>query len=464
MDRLAQLVGALALAFAASSASAGYAALSPPPGWSAGGGSTYGSIAGRFGAAAANGGSFWSSSTVINVGGRAITMPVSGTFAANAGRFAARSLALNPLALGVAGAAWLASECIGRKDGSWVLTCGGADAIPSTGLEFNAEALGTWHKTPEEAGRAQAGYLVGALGWANITITTCTVDKPNGRYGCAGTYQRTAGGAVEETQLMVGGAARGSNCPAGWYHTPAGCVAEPPPKTITPQEVEERMAPKTIPPGVFPEIPGVPLPIGPPSINPTPAPNGPSAPLIVPLGDPTPVPNSNPRRWTQPEVEIVPTPTPDSPFRVDIRPQDRPVGDPNNPLTPPKRDPYTPPVNPPVGDPNNPPEPDPLKDPTPKEADLCEKYPDILACMKPKLGELEAQKIKNTEVPLSIEKEGGFPSGGQCPAAKVVPLMGKTFSFTVEPLCDFAKAIKPLLIGFAYLTAALTFLGVARRE
>lgn len=100
----------------------------------------------------------------------------------------------------------------------------------------------------------------------------------------------------------------------------------------------------------------------------------------------------------------------------------------------------------------------------PEQFDLCAEHPDIIACQIFKPDELEAKPLANKDVPLSLNPDGGFPSGGSCPQPKTVQLMGQTYAFSMQPLCDFAVGIKPLLIGFAWLSAALVFLGVARRE
>jgi hypothetical protein len=115
----------------------------------------------------------------------------------------------------------------------------------------------------------------------------------------------------------------------------------------------------------------------------------------------------------------------------------------------------------PEPDSETPPNPDSPK--SPDQVGLCELYPDILACQK--LGTTEAAELPKNTVDMSIAPEGGFgPSSGVCPAPKTFQIMGKPMEFRWDLLCDFASQIRPLLIGFAWLSAALAFLGLSRRD
>ena len=94
---------------------------------------------------------------------------------------------------------------------------------------------------------------------------------------------------------------------------------------------------------------------------------------------------------------------------------------------------------------------------------LCEKHPDIVACQK--LGDLTPETLKTKTVTLDLKREDGFgPANGSCPAPKQFIVLGKTMAFRWDLLCDFASAIRPLLIGFAYLSAALAFMGLSRKD
>jgi hypothetical protein len=102
----------------------------------------------------------------------------------------------------------------------------------------------------------------------------------------------------------------------------------------------------------------------------------------------------------------------------------------------------------------------------PKETPgLCDLYPDILACQKPILGELAPVALANTNKNLLITKDSGWgPAGGACPAPRTATIMGQSISMPFTLLCDFATMINPILIGFAYLSAAMAFLGIGKRD
>lgn len=97
--------------------------------------------------------------------------------------------------------------------------------------------------------------------------------------------------------------------------------------------------------------------------------------------------------------------------------------------------------------------------------DLCEKNPEILACQKVVLKDLQAKDVPNENRPLAITPDSGWSQGaGACPQPKTITFMGTQLAFEYTLFCDFASAIKPLFIGFAWLSATLTFFGIARRD
>ena len=99
----------------------------------------------------------------------------------------------------------------------------------------------------------------------------------------------------------------------------------------------------------------------------------------------------------------------------------------------------------------------------PKE-DYCKDNPRSMSCKEFNFGDLEADPIGSGGVQLSIAKAAAFgPDNAACPAPKTAVIMGKSISMPFTLLCEFAQLIRPLLIGFAYLSAALTFFGFARK-
>ena len=171
-----------------------------------------------------------------------------------------------------------------------------------------------------------------------------------------------------------------------------------------------------------------PLPIEQPSpwINPTPGENPQSQPLRIPTGQPSPVPNTNPQQYRQPYVDIVPAPTPDSPFRVDVKPGETVSTDPN-PVQNPKPDGQDKPTE-------------------EKDKSLCEKHPDILACSKPELDVPDGEIPKVTKQITYVE-EGGF-GGGSCPSNVYASLYGRqTMVYEWSRTCSVVSTyIRPIIL------------------
>lgn len=241
-------------------------------------------------------------------------------------------------------------------------------------------------------------------------------------------------------------------CPVGWTSTPAGCLSP----ALTQPQFEDALNPHPMPSTVPLELPKPsPLPIEPnPWINPEPGPNPQTRPRFVPNGDPVKNPNYDPNAepspdnqpFKQPGTRIVPSPTEKDPFRLDIQPVDKPT---------PTPDPQPDQDEGPGQDPNVKPQENP---------GLCDQYPDIVACAK--LGEApEAKPLENIDKTLEIKKEQGWgPENGTCPAPKTATVAGVALEMSFQPLCDFATGIRPVIIGLAWISAVMGFLGLSRKD
>ncbi|WP_114969944.1 virulence factor TspB C-terminal domain-related protein [Rhodoferax ferrireducens] len=457
MDTRSKLVAALLLAFSGWSY-AGYAQLAAPAGWTQGSGaaSTF-----NFSKVAANDATFLANTVrtnaALNVGGRAITMPVAMRFAANAGRVGAAASFGNPglfavLAVGSAGYAayeWYTDNGIVVKDGKWKKDNSIEGEICTTAcLEWSPyDSAGGWYKGSAAAAQAVADWAAPRACPSNGSNCSSLVVRIDFqaypiKVWIVETYDLNTGG-TGSSDLSYSIVSR----PTDAYNTGETKYDE-----LTRQQFEDEMALRALPNGVpkyFP-VPGVEWPLEPlPIVNPSPGANPVPQPLRVPMGEPQPVPNSNPPQWKTPVVDVVPSPTISEPFRVDIQPKDLTKTD-AEPL------PDTAPV------PETPASGTSADEKTP---DLCEKNPDILACQKVTLGDLEPSVIDNSDKTLSITKNGGWgPENGTCPAPKTAMIMGVSLSMPFTMLCDFASGIKPLLLAFAWLSATLTFLGLSRKD
>lgn len=448
----------LALAAVAGSANAGYAQLAPPAGFG-------GSPAGWTFAPSANDATFGRvihqpNALKVPVPGSAATMPASYRLAANAPRFAAAAIFAHPyVRTGVAIAAWLLAAKLFWDEASKTWRQADTSYPQSDGYEwtFGNGAIG-WHGTRDGACQALIQQFISngaAAGWdySDMTGSVSGDSCIRLRAGQTTAYQLTSRAS--------------GNCPVGWYVTPAGCVQTPQPKTLTEEEFKDALAPKPMPEKVPLELPKpTPLPIEQPSpwINPAPVPNPSHRPLFVPTGNPVPNPNYDPNAapgpnnqpYMQPGVRIVPSPTINEPWRVDVQPVNRPAQTPE-PLPNPQPEP--------VPDPENPDNPDNSDKPKPEEQQsLCEKHPDIVACAR--LGDApEAKPVPNENKEMTITPDSGWGEGsGSCPAPKTVQVHGFQLSMPFDLLCQFATGIRPVVIGLAWLAAAFTFMGLGRRE
>lgn len=453
MDHLRALIAVCFLA--SGSAHAAYAQLAPPAGWTSTPGASGTFAIGNASNAATLANGTVRANAALNVGGRSISVPASMRFASNAPRIAAAVIFQHPAvrtAVGIATLLGLASITWDDAMQAWVKP--GYDATISNGYGWRVDASRVPNKvydTAEEACKDIIGEPVGA------TFVRADVHVKDPVYlSVASCVWKRPPPQNSEYSPREAKAAPNASCPSGWFITPAGCVQKIPPRRLTEPEFIEELAPLPMPSTVPRELPNkTPLPVEQPVINPTPGDNPSPSPLFVPTGDPVPNPNYNPNAapsptnqpWLQPGVRVTPRPTTDSPWQVDVQPVDRPQAGPD-PLPDVEQNPET--------DPND----------KPKEEDsksLCEKHPDILACQK--LGNINPENLAKNTVSLHINREEGFgPANGACPAPKQFVVMGKSMAFQWDLLCDFANQIRPLLVGFAYLSAALAFFGLSRKD
>lgn len=445
MDYLQRLV--VACIFASGSAHAAYAQLSPPAGWSKVGSAAWATPANSY---ASNAATKWignaaKTSAMLNVGGRQIAVNASLMLSANAPRVAAAVIHKHPairIATGVAAFLGLASITWDEDLQSWVKPGGDGGDVPDR-YEYRVNNFtGRYYFNKSSACTGHVATLLNSDVEKNHRVIgtdpRCLVEFDS---YFSGSYK----GVLTHSRNYQ---SRLHSCPAGSYNTEAGCSTTLPPKVLTEEEFIEELAPHPIPSTLPFELPKVtPLPVELPQIDP----------LFVPTGDPVRNPNFNPNLdpgpnnepWLQPGTRVTPRPTVNDPWQVDLQPVDRPQSGPD-----------------PLPETELNPQPDERDRPRDEDTkSLCEKHPDILACQKVTLGDLEPSELSQNTVSLQINREEGFgPANGACPAPKQFTIMGKSMAFQWDLLCDFASQIRPLLIGFAYLSAALAFFGLSRKD
>ena len=420
-------------------AHAGYAQAIPPQGWSTAG----------FKATAANGASFFSggvrANAVINVGGRSVTLPASMRFASNAPRFAAAAIYLHPglrtaaaiaTWLGIAGLVYDATSGLWTKpdeEGEFSLSDGyrycnnfNGFCSPNINLVIN-DVLRYYPDSPYYDG----SYFSGGGKYVSHTLLEFSngFDLRISNYRNNYTY-------VNSVYIYKSGT---SDCPAGWYVTPAGCIQNRPVKTIeSEEEFLDRLAPHPMPEEVPMHI-SEPLPVELPEISPVFVPTG--DPILNPKYNPQAEPTPENQPWIQPGVRVQPSPTPDQPWRVDLQPQNRPKTD-STPL---------PDVQPDIGSQNPP-------GTEPANPGLCDQYPDILACAK--LEEPEEEKLPEVKISEEFDLMDGFYSVATCP---VFPQIDMLPGLSWQPFCDQLARIRPLVLAFAWLSAVMIILKYGRK-
>lgn len=402
-------------------AHAGYAQLAPPPAFqSVGGVSTMPVGAAANGARYAGGHVIANAS--LNVGARAVTVPVAFRVAANAATFAVTKM--NP---------WIAGLSLA------------ASAIPFvldwfSGEELEVTPLGKIQVPAKPGQSIPAGpddYWVVDGGQV---VRISSISNPPNCDAVAGYPQCTTGQAQGRQTACFNGVR------SGCFVSAPDPVTEGSPARPASEADLAPLASNPINPRVLVEL-GIPLPVDPnPVINPAtepvgdvvigpngnPAPQLQPSPIRYPDGDPVPIPNTSPQRYTQPWHEVVPSPTPSEPWRVDVRPVVTETTDPT-------------------------PQPDPTPNPNPV-GDFytdCDKYPGSLGCMP--VGTPPPDGTIPTQTRNITQQQGPSFGGGGCPANLVVSLQGMSITALnmAQPCSWIVNFVKPIILLLAAISAVM---------
>jgi hypothetical protein len=361
----------------------------------------------------------------VTAGGQAVKMTVGYKLGHAAGRVAAAVVYAHPgvrTAVGIA--AWIAGAYIwDQATGKWTRL--DTNQAPSTGYLYKSTSRpesDPWHSTPQFACQAELAARSPSFTSPN-SISLMSFDETSCLFAMR--HEVWGDNGFQSVTLQK----KPSNCPAGSYETPAGCSPTPPPNTVTEEEFVNDLANKPMPSTVPKELPSpTHLPVESPSpiLNPTEGDNPTPSPMRVPTGDPIPIPNTNPQQYRQPYVDIVPSPTVDNPWRVDVKPGETTSTNPN-------------PVENPAPDGQD-------KPAEEQDKSLCEKHPDILACSKPELDVPDGEIPKATKQ-ITYAEEGGF-GGGSCPSNVYANLHGKqTMVYEWTRTCSVVSTyIRPIIL------------------
>ncbi|MFA9439302.1 virulence factor TspB C-terminal domain-related protein [Uliginosibacterium sp. sgz301328] len=100
----------------------------------------------------------------------------------------------------------------------------------------------------------------------------------------------------------------------------------------------------------------------------------------------------------------------------------------------------------------------PAKDDTPETPSQCEQYPESLACQE--LGDPEDTDLPEQESAVLWQQEG--TAAGSCPSPVTISYFGQTATLSFDMMCDYAKIIRPMVIGLAWLSAGIFLFMIAR--
>lgn len=438
MLRLAALfwaVVAMLLLVVTAPVHAGYAQLAPPPGFTSVGGVSTMPVG-----AAANGaryaGGHVMANASLNLGARTVTVPVALRVAANAATFTATRL--NPWIAGASlavSAIGFAVDWFNRSDADLEVTPDGKIQVPGVPGTMVPPGVGD--------------QLVFSGGEVMTLSQAASSTCPSGLK-----YSGSCGlGAGQGFGTM------GHCAPYGAPSTPCYGNAAPPPQPVEVGGTPARPATEAdlTPLGFFPVNPellaalGLSLPVDPvpvinpatepvgdvlvgPDVNPAPQLQPHPDPLRYPDGDPIPNPGTNPQTWTQPWLEVHPSPAPGNPWRIDVRPVTTIVTSPA-----PQPDP-------------TPSEPNPPAVPPDFYTD-CEKFPSSLGCMP--VGDAPAPDVVPRESRTLELQNGPSFSGSGCPANLTFSLRGHQYTGIdmAGPCSWISGLVKPVVLLLAFISA-----------
>lgn len=316
---------------------------------------------------------------VVNVGGKAVTVPATMRMASNAGQYVKNAMRLNPWGIaGTLAVAWLASEGLDWINNEWIKT----------------------QYLYESAPTGCPDYL------SLDALLVCIKNRP-GNAGYTWTLGTWPDGRVFRDGVHFS------------YYSRSGTPSTAP---ATPSDWDDLPDPL---PAVATELPHAPyMPNG----VPVDAPEYDFAPFQTPIGHPYTKPDGS---TAQPMAKVSPNGD-----KVTVDTYEQPLTDTN-------------------GDPVPNPQPQDTPEPAPNH---CEQNPNSIGCAQ--FGDIPAPDVlPETQIPASTTV---VPIGGPgvCPASITTTKFGLTWSY--QPICDFAQAAKPFILGFAWLGFAYIVAGTVR--
>lgn len=346
----------------------------------------------------------------VLVNGKWINIPGYVPPASTAAQAARTSLWLNPWLIGASLLAWSGDAGLGSDQVGWTMTLPLDDSQSDPNLEYRWSSAFPWESSGSAAcstvysACAADGQCNGVAGFFYSSATnTC-------RYVYAGHIQ-TYGSPLNTRQSAT--------CPSGSTGSPPNCVSEPQTRPATEDDFDA--LPDPSPQALAELAPQVGVPVDDPVYQP----------IDVDIGTPYTKPDGS---TAQQRAKISPAGNGD----VWIDTYEQPVTDSQ-------------------GNPVQNPEPVDLPE---SQLTQCDKYPDTVGCAR--LGSIPDETLLTENRSIALIQPVDIGNAGQCPAPMTATVAGMTIEWSFDPLCQYANALRPLVLALAWLSAGVIFIGGVR--
>lgn len=377
----------------------------------------------------------------VNVGGKYIGVPTMGPIAATAAEVLIGVVQRSPAATAIAVAPWLLQKGVELIENQWMVK--GPNVQPDVGPSDKvAPIFDCWGRFSSVA---ECAANIPADGSYSLSCskTACDINKGNktGRVFC----DRGADWTLNSSQTLCTYDPAPRICPTGYTPQPDGSCASP--YVPTTESDWAKFRGETPPDAVLNDLCKRLQSLGSSSVG-CPVTKVQTSAVTAVLSDWAL--NSATGVSTRQVVKLTPSPTDDDPTRMSAEL-----------VTETKTSTTT--TDPVTGETTTTEKTD--EKPS-QDTDFCILHPESMACAK--LGEPgEAPDLQNKDISASLQPDGGFgPDNGTCPADRTYTTHngGIPIVFSWAPVCQGAITFRPVVIGMAWLSAVLIFMGITKRS
>lgn len=386
----------------------------------------------------------------VNVGGKYVGVPHVGALGAAALEAAIFGIKRTPLGfVGSLALGHLASKGIQLIDDQWMSLPPDQPVNESEWNGYWSDSAGGYKASSWEAS-AQAYFAATKPGfvfhivqdygsYVNVYYTNGVDSYPSNTF-----YKHM--GACSGNQVWRNGSCQ-DRCPSGYIYTDNVCRGDAlqPAGESDWARVREEMPPDAVMKDLCSRLAAIGgtsygCPVTNPKVEAT----------MVPLSEWVQDPNTG--KWSRTVAKVSGAPTAEDPYRkqvdVQVETQDRPTTTNEQGQT----------VDTETGEVI----PTPTKT-TEQDKEFCTLHPEALACWEQ--GEPEDIDLGENTKNITIAPDSGWgASGATCPADLTYTThQGIQVKYSWQPVCQMANTFRPIVIGFAWLSAVLIFLGISRK-